>query len=175
MTAATKSLAQLVLLVVGAFVAFILLQHLARDGETWLATWLTAHLTGGSVDSTGSLIYVRPAHHRAFSALVSPSCSSLASVLALGCLAAVTPHPSVPRRLAAVGLAIAVVVAGNLVRIAASISIGLAAGSSSLVLFHDWVGSMFGFAYTVGGYLLMLWALLPASASHRTGEAYALA
>ena len=65
------------------------------------------------------------------------------------------------RRLVAVSAAIGSVVIGNILRIAGSIAMGLVAGRSSLVLFHDWVGSIFGLAYTLFGYLIMLYILLP--------------
>ena len=50
---------------------------------------------------------------------------------------------------------------GNVLRIAGSIGIGLLYGSRSLVLFHDWIGSLFAFGYTLGGFLLMVYLLLP--------------
>ena len=53
------------------------------------------------------------------------------------------------------------VLAGNLMRIAASLSAGTWAGRACLVLFHDWVGTMFTFASILGGYVLMLYVLLP--------------
>jgi exosortase/archaeosortase family protein len=55
---------------------------------------------------------------------------------------------------------VACIVAGNLVRIGSSVVIGLLAGRVSLVLFHDWVGSTFGFGYTIGGFLVVLAILL---------------
>jgi hypothetical protein len=61
----------------------------------------------------------------------------------------------------ATGAAVGTVVAGNILRISASLAVGLVAGRTSLVLFHDWVGSMFGFGYTLGGYVLLLYLLLP--------------
>jgi exosortase/archaeosortase family protein len=96
-----------------------------------------------------------------FSAELTPSCSSLASLLAIAGLAILRPPASPPRLASAVVAAMAFVFIGNIVRIAASVGIGLLAGRSSLVLFHDWVGSLFGFAYTLGGFLVMLWFLLP--------------
>jgi carbamoyl-phosphate synthase large subunit len=68
------------------------------------------------------------------------------------------------RRFLAIGAAVVAVVVGNFVRISSSVVVGLYAGRSSLVLFHDWVGSMIGFAFTLGGFILMLWILLPARA-----------
>lgn len=61
--------------------------------------------------------------------------------------------------------AVAAVVGGNFLRICSSVVVGLYAGRPSLVLFHDWVGSVIGFAFTLGGFVLMLWILLPARSS----------
>jgi exosortase/archaeosortase family protein len=71
------------------------------------------------------------------------------------------------RVLAVVGVilvlaAVAAVFVGNFLRICSSVVAALYAGKPSLVLFHDWVGSMIGFAFTLGGFVLMLWILLPA-------------
>ena len=65
----------------------------------------------------------------------------------------------------AVILVLAAVVAvfdGGFLRICSSVVVGLYAGKPSLVLFHDWVGGMIGFAFTLGGFVLMLWMFLPA-------------
>jgi carbamoyl-phosphate synthase large subunit len=107
-----------------------------------------------------------PDTHAPFRAIVTPTCSSLASALAIGALATLAPartRRARRRRVAATAAAVATVVAGNILRIAASLAVGLVAGRGSLVLFHDWVGSMFGFGYTLGGYILLLYLLLPAT------------
>jgi hypothetical protein len=54
------------------------------------------------------------------------------------------------------------VFAGNVLRLAGSLGFGLWVGERSLVLFHDWVGTVFTYAYTLGGYLVMLSMLLAA-------------
>ncbi len=92
---------------------------------------------------------------------ITPSCSSLGPALALALIATVMSvgNPTSDRMLA--GMAgVASIVVGNLVRIGSSVVAGLLAGRVSLVLFHDWVGSTFGFAYTVGGFILVLAVLL---------------
>jgi exosortase/archaeosortase family protein len=92
---------------------------------------------------------------------ITASCSSLGPALALALISYVMSvgYPLSDRVLAgAVG--VASIIVGNLVRIASSIIVGLHAGRVSLVLFHDWVGSTFGFAYTVGGFVLVLAILL---------------
>jgi carbamoyl-phosphate synthase large subunit len=141
---------------------FVLLQHAARRIETTLAVDLV-RLTGSTrvtvVNGTGAVVV--PHDGSPFLVVVSPSCSALASVLAIVCLAFLVPKTSLARRLGALGAAIALVVVGNIVRIAASLGAGVVSGRGTLVLFHDAVGSMFAFAYILGGYILMLYLLLP--------------
>jgi exosortase/archaeosortase family protein len=92
---------------------------------------------------------------------ITPSCSSLGPALALALIATVMSAGSpASDRVLAVLAGVASIVVGNLVRIGASVVAGLLAGRVSLVLFHDWVGSTFGFAYTVGGFVLVLAILL---------------
>ena len=78
-------------------------------------------------------------------------------------------NPVSDRVLAGV-IGVASIVVGNLVRIASSSVVGLLAGRVSLVLFHDWVGSSFGFAYTIGGFVLMLAVLLRRRRRRREGS-----
>ena len=110
----------------------------------------------------GVSILLIPHHGKgAFTAIITPSCSALAAVLAIGCLSWLTPRQARHRRLIATTLAIGVIMVGNVARIAASSGVGLYEGRASLVLFHDWVGGLMTFAYTLGGYVLMLLVLLP--------------
>ena len=145
---------------VGGFAAF---QAPARHLEA-RATVALIELTGqGQVFlASGSSIAVVPGNQRAFKAVVTPTCSSLSSVLAIACIASLAIG-TWRRRLSALAAAATAVVAGNVVRITASVAVGLRAGRSSLVLFHDWVGSVFAFAYTLSGYVLLLYLLLPPS------------
>jgi exosortase/archaeosortase family protein len=110
----------------------------------------------------GTSIQVFPSGQAPFRAIVTPSCSCLSALMALGFVAGFLPRRAGARRFFSVLLAMAAVVTGNVLRIAGSLAVGLVAGRASLVLFHDWVGSVFTFVYTLGGYLLMLYLLLPA-------------
>jgi carbamoyl-phosphate synthase large subunit len=147
-------------IVVASGIGFVLLQTPARQAEA-RASAAIFHLVGDDrVRIAGpTSIEVLPPRHQPFRAVVTPSCSSIGSLIALACLGALAP-PS-RKRNAAVVAAMGTVAAGNVVRIAASLAIGLASGRQSLILFHDWVGSIFGFGYTLGGYLLLLHLLLP--------------
>jgi exosortase/archaeosortase family protein len=99
---------------------------------------------------------------------ITPSCSSLGPALAI---ALITTLISVGRpasdRLLAGGAGVLSIVAGNFTRIGSSVIVGLLAGRPSLVLFHNWVGSMFGFAYTIGGFVVALSILLHRRLPHR--------
>lgn len=112
-----------------------------------------------------SSIAVFPTSATPFVAVLLPSCSSLSSLLALTFLAWFIPRGRTGRRVVALVCALLCVFAGNVARIVASIGVGLVYGPPSLILFHDFVGSMFAFAYTLGGYLLMLFLLLPRTPS----------
>jgi len=150
-----------------AAAGFVLLQAPARHLEAEASAGFF-RLVGDErvrvADATS--IEVLPARHAPFRAVVTSSCSSIGSLIALACLGALVPRSR--RRNVAVILAMATVACGNIARIAASLGIGLVAGRPSLILFHDWVGSIFGFAYTLGGYLLLLHLLLPGRHALRT-------
>jgi carbamoyl-phosphate synthase large subunit len=148
-------------------VAFELGNTAFRELEAGAATGLL-HLLGVSEEVVqtrpNSSIAVLPVDHGAFLAIVTPSCSSLASLLAIAFLSVHVPRGT-PRRLVALAAALLCVVVGNVLRIAGSVAAGLFSGTGALVLFHDWVGSLFAFGYTLGGYLLMLAVLLPGDRS----------
>ena len=92
---------------------------------------------------------------------ITPSCSSLGPALALTLIAIIMSVGNpLPDRLLAGVVGILAIVVGNLLRIGSSAVVGVLAGRVSLVLFHDWVGSTFGFAYTIGGFVLILSILL---------------
>jgi exosortase/archaeosortase family protein len=150
------------LVIVGTFLALV---QPVRRAEASAAAGLL-HLLGaeGVTVQLGTSIQVFPPEHAAFRASVTPSCSCLSALLAIGYVAGFLPRGPRKHRLPVVLVAMFAVAAGNVVRIAASLGIGLVAGRVSLILLHDWVGSVFTFAYTLGGYLLMLYLLLPARA-----------
>jgi exosortase/archaeosortase family protein len=164
--------------------AFDLLEVPVRGVEAHAYAGLlrTVGFHGVSIVS-GSSVYLLPSHQQPFWVTVSPSCSSLAPLLTLACLALLLPRApggSGWGRLAlSYGAAAAAIMVGNLVRIDASIAAGLHYGVSTLVLFHDSAGTIFSFAYTLGGFMLMLWLQLPdlrrtANAGSAAAEASAI-
>ena len=115
----------------------------------------------GVLSVEGSQILLSSGSGQLFWVDITPSCSSLGPALSLALIVTIMSagNPASDRVLA--GMAgIASIVVGNVVRIGLSVVVGLLAGRVSLVLFHDWVGSTFGFAYTIGGFLIILSLLL---------------
>lgn len=160
---ARHALLRVALIITVSIVGFVVFQHAARSLETHTAE-LLVRAVGGHKRSfvLGSTsIVVVPFHGQAFRAVVTPSCSSIASVLAIACLSTLAPPAPRRRRFVAVAAAIATVALGNITRIAASVIVGLFAGRSSLVLFHDWVGGIMTYVYTLGGFIVFLYLLLP--------------
>lgn len=163
--------------VVAIGVAFAVFQGPFRHLESLAAVGL-CNLFGftGVKDSTGNLFLVQGSNHPAFWVVITPSCSSLSSLLCLAGLSTfITPRArrgvSTRRFVAAVAASLCVLFLGNLLRIDFSVLVGLAAGSVSEVLFHNWVGSVFGFASLLAGWILLLWLLLPGERVRLAGVA----
>jgi len=156
------ALARLALAVTVVVVGFVLFRDTVRHAEASAAVSFL-HLLGANRIRllSDSSVLVIPRTGSLFRVVVTPSCSALSAMLALAVLGLLTPRAPWRRRLGATAVAMTAVLAGNLMRIAASLSAGTWAGRASLVLFHDWVGTMFTFASILGGYVLMLYVLLP--------------
>lgn len=154
---------RLLLVVGGSILAFALCQTRIREIETAVAAFLVGLVLGEDrvAATPGAILLVVPRQELPFRAIVTPSCSAAASAFTIAWLSFVLPRASRGRRYVATGAAIAVVAVGNILRIAGSVAAGVYAGRASLVLFHDWVGGLLTFGYTLGGYVLMLAILLP--------------
>ena len=145
---------------------FVLFNEWYRSAEIEVSTWILNAMFGSQVaDALGdSRVLIVQEQYRVFIGVITPSCSAAASILVLAILATLLP-PYLRRRRLAVVVAIAVVAVGNLVRIVAVLAVGKLYGREALVFFHDWAGSIFTFVYTILGFLLMLWFMLPARAN----------
>jgi exosortase/archaeosortase family protein len=152
---------RLLVLLVGIFVIFTVFQEPVRHFEAVVAAQVTEWVTGAQTIVVDSLIIVRPENQTFFVAVLTPSCSVLGAAASLFLLGT-TATGNRRRRMLAVGAAISAVALGNFVRLISSLVAGALGGSSALVLFHDTVGSVLTFAYILGGYVLMLWIVLPA-------------
>lgn len=147
-------------------IGFVALQGPIRYWET-IASAKLLHLFGADRAHVvlPTSIQVFPTNGDAFRAVVTPSCSSAASVVALSLLSTLVPKLCRRRLGPALLVAVFVIVVGNIVRIAGSVAVGFVAGRPSLVLFHDWVGSIFTFVYILAGFVMMLYLLLPRHAT----------
>jgi carbamoyl-phosphate synthase large subunit len=152
--------------VAASAIGFMIIQEPVRHMET-MASARLLHAVGAERAHVvlPTSIQVFPSDGQAFRAVVTPSCSSASSVLAITLLSTLVPRHVRKRRPAALLTATTVIVMGNIVRIAGSIAVGFVAGRASLVLFHDWVGSVFTFVYTLAGFVLLLYLLLPRDAT----------
>lgn len=159
---ARRAIPRALIIVAASVAGFALLQHPARMIESHAAAALLSFAGAhGTHVLLGTYIQLLPAKHDVLVASVTPSCSSLASLLAISSIAVVSGIGSRSRRLAALCVALAVIAIGNVLRMAASLAIGFIAGRSVLVLFHNWVAGMFTFAYVLAGYALFLYIVLP--------------
>ncbi|MBO0728691.1 MAG: ATP-grasp domain-containing protein [Acidimicrobiaceae bacterium] len=106
-------------------------------------------------------LFISPSHKTPIIATLTPSCSSLMGILALGALAmAVLRRRRLNTLFGYIAAAILLWIA-NTLRMAASAYAGLAFGSGALILFHNWVGTLWNFAATLLGFLLLLYLTLP--------------
>jgi exosortase/archaeosortase family protein len=151
----------LVLCTTVTIVGFLLLSGPMRTFEIALVLGVL-HFDANHLSAvSGHAIQALPEQGLAFRVQVTPYCSALIAVLALGGIAGFILHGPFVRRMVAFAGAAALVVACNIVRIAASIWVGLHYGAGDLVLFHNWVGTLFALAYTLIGFLFMLYLMLP--------------
>lgn len=142
-----------------------------RFGADWMreheARWVTGALHLAGVDGVsgvlpGRILIFRPGGEL-LNAEVTASCSALLSVVGLIALTLTVLRSRKMHALAGLVAAVAGVVVLNDVRLAASTMAGMWWGRGALVLFHDWVGTVWSFASTLVGFLLMVWLTLPAA------------
>jgi exosortase/archaeosortase family protein len=131
------------------------------------ARWVAQVLGLFGVDSvSGSLprhILVFRPDGEVILAEVTESCSSILSVLGLTALTAVVLRGRRRHAVAGLVVAVAALLLLNHLRLLASTLAGLAWGTPAMVLFHDWVGTVWNLAATLGGFLLMICITLPAA------------
>lgn len=101
-----------------------------------------------------------PPGHTGFVVDITPSCSCLAPVLSVGLLATLLPVRSRSKLCRAIFIGVTAIAIGNILRIALSVMVGYVSSSAALILFHDWVGSVFSFLYTLFGFVLLLRSVL---------------
>lgn len=145
-----------------AFAGFAALNNPLRDLEGMLVVALLGAPKGLSI--VGDHVFqVLPDNQDAFRASLTPYCSALIPILALAAIALCVLRGSPARRVIAFLMAAALVLAGNVLRIAGSLWVGEVSGPGGLVLFHDWVGTFFALTYTLVGFFFMLYVILPSA------------
>jgi exosortase/archaeosortase family protein len=129
------------------------------------ARWVAEVLNLVGVDSVSSslerhVLVFRP-DGEIILAEVTASCSAILSVLGLTALTAVVLRGRRQHAVAGLVVAVTALLALNHLRLVASTLAGLVWGTPALVLFHDWVGTVWNLAATLGGFLLMVCVTLP--------------
>jgi exosortase/archaeosortase family protein len=152
------ALAMALLVAVGGFE---LLNGPARRLEAMLVMASLRPVGGRASVVDHTYFQLLPPGQVAFRAQLTPYCSSLIPILALATIGFFILHGTLLRRLFSVGAAAALVLFCNVVRISGSLWMGYEFGGNALVLFHDWIGTFFALAYTMAGFFLMLYLLLP--------------
>jgi exosortase/archaeosortase family protein len=153
----------LVLSLVVAVGGFHLLNDVARRIEGSLVIGILAPMGSRATLLPGHVFQLLPPDQLAFRASLTPYCSSIIPVLALATIGFFVLSGSLVRRLVSVLTATALILVCNVLRIAGSLWMGYEFGGTALVLFHDWVGTFFALAYTMAGFFLMLYLLLPSA------------
>lgn len=144
-----------------AFFGFALLGDAMRRLEETLVMGLLSPLGSRASVVTDHQFQLLPPGHEAFRAQLTPYCSSLIPVLALATIGFFILHGSWQRRGISVATAAAFVLICNVLRITGSLWMGYHFGGAALVLFHDWIGTFFALTYTMAGFFLMLFLMLP--------------
>ena len=140
---------------------YALIQHPLRLAETRLAAQMAGLLDPGHLFVVrGTSVLETPMSGPAFLAVVTPSCSAAASVASLIALASLIRSGRRTRRGLALLAAVAAVVLGNILRLAAVMAVGLVSGRAALILFHNFAASVFSFAYTMAGFIILVWVVL---------------
>ena len=130
------------------------------DSLAWVFRLVGAR---GITSALGDSLLIAPVHHRPLLAYVSPSCSSLMGILALGALALTVLRGRRGRTVTAYLVAATMLFVLNLTRMGLSCLAGLWLGRGALLLFHDWVGTVWNFVATLFGFLVLLFLTLPSS------------
>jgi exosortase/archaeosortase family protein len=95
--------------------------------------------------------------------VVTTSCSSILTVVGLSALTVSVLRKRRAHAFFGLAVALVAVVVANGIRLVLSSLAGLWWGAPAMTLFHDWVGTIWTLASTLGGFLLMVCLTLPAA------------
>lgn len=153
---------EILVLVIVYLSLFELLIDPVRRFETDAVAWFFSLVGSNSVTvaHNDSLLIVSGGH-RPMLTYMSPSCSSLMGLLALATLAAAVMRRRRTTTLMAYVVSASVLFILNLGRMIASAAAGVWFGSGAMLLFHDWVGTIWNFIATLFGFLLLQFLTSP--------------
>ncbi|MGY1744127.1 hypothetical protein [Blastococcus sp. SYSU D00695] len=155
-------LADLVLAAAICVLGFRFLSQRLQDAEALgLATVLSWIYPGRASDVVPGHVLLFLDDGQIIDAVVTASCSSILSVLGLTALTAVVLRGRKLHALGGLLVAVAALLLLNHLRLLLSALAGMWWGDGALVLFHDWVGTLWNLIATLGGFLLMVWLTLP--------------
>lgn len=142
---------------------FLLLSPYMQRFEAHVVAWMVRTVMGTRAVSavTAPQLLLFPRDHRLLSAFVSPACSSLLSILGLASLSFAVLRRRGGHALLGFAVAAILVTVANDLRMAACLALGLIYGKFWLIAFHNWAGTLWNFAATLGGFLVMVFLSLP--------------
>ena len=151
--------ARIVIAAVAACVGFSLWIDRWRSMETVVVVRLL-HLVGvHSPQNVGDQIIAVDGLGSGFAVYISQSCSSLGLVAGFGAFSAIVARGNPRRRWLAFAMGSGLVVAGNLMRVAVTVFVGVRSGPGSIQSFHDGVANWFAVALVLGACGLFAWNL----------------
>lgn len=104
------------------------------------------------------LLYVNPRHGDAFVARITPTCSVLTAIAVMTWVAVCATRGRTIRRVGGFAGSVAVLIVVDLIRVGGIVMTGSRFGVDSMIIAHDWLGTLFTLASVVLG-ILILWAV----------------
>lgn len=147
---------------IAVYVAYVLLVDWARFTEAGALGALLEFLRPGQVDASFTelgLLYVDPAGGgKNFAARITRSCSVLTPIALVTWVALCGTRGGRPRRIIGLIASAVVLVVFDLVRLSLVVLAGARWGSDTMVLAHDWAGTLITLVALVLG-ILVLWTV----------------
>ncbi|RBY84252.1 archaeosortase/exosortase family protein [Blastococcus sp. TF02A-26] len=134
------------------------MRELEARGLAQVMSWIYPGQASGVLPGH---VLLFPENGAVIDAVVTASCSSILSVLGLTALTAVVLRSRKLHALGGLLVAVAALLLLNHLRLLFSALAGMWWGDAALVLFHDWVGTLWNLVATLAGFLLMVWLTLP--------------
>lgn len=152
-------LARAVAVVTSVWIGFVVLIDRWRGIEASVVVAALRLLGVHAASRIGDQIVVHRPNGTVFLANIEPLCSSLGIVLLFGAMAAFAVAGARRRRARAFALGACVIVVCNLVRIGATVSVGLWKGPGTLEVFHDGLATGFAVLFVLVGCAVFAFSL----------------